>query len=71
MRIDGAEVETCDFESLSMMEKKSKGEDGGGGGKRTQIMRDRGAGVASGPFGRRPRRRPHHRDRLRRCVACA
>lgn len=26
MRIDGAEVETCDFESLSMMEKKSKGE---------------------------------------------
>lgn len=51
------------------MEKKSKGEDGGSGGgaKRTQIMRDDGAGVASGPF----RRRPHHRDRLRRSVACA
>lgn len=68
-----AESEIYDFKSPSIMEKKSKGEDGGGGGggKRTQIMRDGGAGVASGPFERRPRRRPHHRDRLRRCVACA
>lgn len=66
-----AESEIYDFKSPSIMEKESKGEDGGGGGKRTQFMRDGGAGVASGPFGRRPRRRPHHRDRLRRCVACA
>lgn len=69
-----AESETYDFKSPSIMEKKSRGEDGGGGGKITQIMRDGGdggAGVALGSFRRRPRRRPHHRDRLRRCVACA
>lgn len=57
-----AELEICYLKSRSIMEKKSKGGDGGGGGKRTQIMRDGGAGVASGPVGRRPRRR---------CVACA
>lgn len=39
----------CDLKSLSIVEKKSKGGDGGGGCKRTQIMRDGGAGVASGP----------------------
>ena len=65
------ESEIYDFKSPSRTEKKGKGRDGGGGGKTTQIMRVSGAGVALGPFGRRPRHRPHHRDRLRRRVACA